>query len=194
MDCGFYGAEVVFLDQLAACSGGRIVSWIIYCWLVWCERKTRFPAENLRSFTSKRTCCRFDERFLLGPSNLTGPSNYPPTSHFLEPCPSLEKKQFLYFHGRTLLPLPPWSVSSRAPSSTPPSHFRLSTHPPLAATHPHRALTNDRRIAMVELRSGPHVRHNNPFYKITESTWNDLFIKKADIFKCLKFHTTILDN
>jgi len=39
-----------------ACSGGRIVSWIIYCWLVWCERKTLFPAGNLRSFTSKRTC------------------------------------------------------------------------------------------------------------------------------------------
>ena len=34
--------------------GGRIVSWIIYCWLVRCERKTLFPAENLRSFTSKR--------------------------------------------------------------------------------------------------------------------------------------------
>ena len=41
----------------AACSGGRIVSWIIYCWLVWCERKTLFPAGNLRSFTSKRTSC-----------------------------------------------------------------------------------------------------------------------------------------
>ena len=41
----------------SACSGGRIVSWIIYCWLVWCERKTLFPAENLRSFTSKRTGC-----------------------------------------------------------------------------------------------------------------------------------------
>ena len=39
----------------AACSGGRIVSWIIYCWMVWCERKTLFPAGNLRSFTSKRT-------------------------------------------------------------------------------------------------------------------------------------------
>jgi len=39
----------------AACSGGRIVSWIIYCWLVWCERKTLFPAGNLRSFTNKRT-------------------------------------------------------------------------------------------------------------------------------------------
>ena len=39
----------------SACSGGRIVSWIIYCWLVWCERKTLFPARNLRSFTSKRT-------------------------------------------------------------------------------------------------------------------------------------------
>jgi len=25
-----------------ACSGGRIVSWIIYCWLVWCERKILF--------------------------------------------------------------------------------------------------------------------------------------------------------
>jgi len=40
----------------AACSGGRIVSWIIYCWLVWCERKILFSAGNLRSFTSKRTC------------------------------------------------------------------------------------------------------------------------------------------
>ena len=40
---------------LLACSGGRIVSWIIYCWLVWCERKTLFLAGNLRSFTSKRT-------------------------------------------------------------------------------------------------------------------------------------------
>ena len=39
--------------------GGRIVSWIIYCWLVWCERKTLFLAENLRSFTSKRTGCWF---------------------------------------------------------------------------------------------------------------------------------------
>ena len=37
------------------CSGGRIVSWIIYYWLVWCERKILFPAGNLRSFTSKRT-------------------------------------------------------------------------------------------------------------------------------------------
>ena len=44
-------------DELSACSGGRIVSWIIYCWLVWCERKTLFPAGNLRSFTSKRTDC-----------------------------------------------------------------------------------------------------------------------------------------
>jgi len=43
--------------NLAACSGGRIVSWIIYCWLIWCERKTLFPAGNLRSFTSKRTGC-----------------------------------------------------------------------------------------------------------------------------------------
>ena len=25
-----------------ACSGGRKRSWIIYCWLVWCERKTLF--------------------------------------------------------------------------------------------------------------------------------------------------------
>ena len=39
------------------CSGGRIVSWIIYCWLVWCERKTLLPAGNLRSFMSKRTGC-----------------------------------------------------------------------------------------------------------------------------------------
>ena len=39
----------------SACSGDRIVSWIIYCWLVWCERKTLFSAGNLRSFTSKRT-------------------------------------------------------------------------------------------------------------------------------------------
>ena len=36
-------------------SGGRKRSWIIYCWLVWCERKTLFLAGNLRSFTSKRT-------------------------------------------------------------------------------------------------------------------------------------------
>ena len=40
-----------------ACSGCRIVSWIIYCWLVWYKRKTLFPAGNLRSFTSKRTGC-----------------------------------------------------------------------------------------------------------------------------------------
>ena len=40
-----------------ACSGGRKRSWIIYCWLIWCERKTLFLAENLRSFTSKRTGC-----------------------------------------------------------------------------------------------------------------------------------------
>ena len=33
----------------------QAVSWIIYCWLVWCERKTLFLAGNLRSFTSKRT-------------------------------------------------------------------------------------------------------------------------------------------
>jgi len=39
----------------SAYSAGRIVSWIIYCWLVWCERKTLFPAGNLRSFTSKQT-------------------------------------------------------------------------------------------------------------------------------------------
>jgi len=44
-------------DYFSACSGGRIVSWIIYCRLVWCERKTRFPAGNLRSFTSKRIGC-----------------------------------------------------------------------------------------------------------------------------------------
>ena len=31
----------------AASSGGHILSWIIYCWLVWCERKTLFPTENL---------------------------------------------------------------------------------------------------------------------------------------------------
>ena len=54
--------DFVFLPELpffllSACSGGRIVSWIIYCWLVWCERKTLFPAGNLRSFTSKRTGC-----------------------------------------------------------------------------------------------------------------------------------------
>jgi len=42
-------------EQASACSGGRIVSCIIYCWLVWCERKTLFSAGNLRSFTSKRT-------------------------------------------------------------------------------------------------------------------------------------------
>ena len=47
-----------YIREQAACSGGRIVSWIIYCWLVWCERKTLFPAENLRSFTSKRTGCQ----------------------------------------------------------------------------------------------------------------------------------------
>jgi len=50
-----------------ACSGGRIVSWIIYCWLVWCERKILFLTRNLRSFTSKRTCRHgkvFPERFL----------------------------------------------------------------------------------------------------------------------------------
>ena len=49
----------------AACSGGRIVSWIIYCWLVWCERKTLFPIENLRSFTSKRTGCNPEMTNLL---------------------------------------------------------------------------------------------------------------------------------
>ena len=43
------------LCHSSACSGGRIVSWIIYCWLVLCERKTLFPAGNLRSFTGKRT-------------------------------------------------------------------------------------------------------------------------------------------
>ena len=48
---------VWFFSRFSACSGGRIVSWIIYCWLVWCERKTLFPAGNLRSFTSKRTGC-----------------------------------------------------------------------------------------------------------------------------------------
>jgi len=50
--------------DIAACSGGRIVSWIIYCWLVWCERKTLFLTENLRSFTSKRTCCYPSTYFL----------------------------------------------------------------------------------------------------------------------------------
>ena len=30
---------------------------LFYCWLVWYERKTLFPAENLQSFTSKRTGC-----------------------------------------------------------------------------------------------------------------------------------------
>ena len=44
-------------ETILPCSGGRIVSWIIYCWLVWCERKTLLMAENLRSFTSKRTGC-----------------------------------------------------------------------------------------------------------------------------------------
>ena len=29
----------------AACSRGHIVSWIIYCWLVWCERKHCFRLE-----------------------------------------------------------------------------------------------------------------------------------------------------
>jgi len=42
-------------QRIRRCSGGRIVSWIIYCWLVWCERKTLFLTENLRSFTSTRT-------------------------------------------------------------------------------------------------------------------------------------------
>ena len=32
------------LFEMTRCSGGRIVSWIIYCWLVWCERKTLFLA------------------------------------------------------------------------------------------------------------------------------------------------------
>jgi len=49
---------VVSSPSLTACSGGYIVSWIIYCWLVWCERKTLFSTENLQSFTSKRTGCK----------------------------------------------------------------------------------------------------------------------------------------
>ena len=57
----FY-AQVPFGNHSSACSGGRIVSWIIYCWLVWCERKTLFPAGNLRSFTSKRIGCRSSRR------------------------------------------------------------------------------------------------------------------------------------
>ena len=28
------------LKHYTACSGGHKRSWIIYCWLVWCERKT----------------------------------------------------------------------------------------------------------------------------------------------------------
>ena len=59
---------------MTACSGGRIVSWIIYCWLVWCERKTLFPAENLRSFTSERTGCeklRQDGDILGGENSLS---------------------------------------------------------------------------------------------------------------------------
>ncbi|XP_066395847.1 uncharacterized protein [Miscanthus floridulus] len=49
------GSQERSVQEVSACSGGRIVSWIIYCWLIWCERKTLFPAGNLRSFTSKRT-------------------------------------------------------------------------------------------------------------------------------------------
>ena len=29
-------------DGYSACSGGRKRLWIIYCWLVWCERKILF--------------------------------------------------------------------------------------------------------------------------------------------------------
>ena len=50
-----------------ACSRGRIVSWIIYCWLVWCERKTLFPTENLRSFTIKRTGWHLKKVHFIGP-------------------------------------------------------------------------------------------------------------------------------
>ena len=35
------------INQLSACSGVRIVSWIIYCWLIWCERKTLFLTGNM---------------------------------------------------------------------------------------------------------------------------------------------------
>ena len=54
LPCFWYEQSIFLLRT--ACSGGRIVSWIIYCWLIWCERKILFPAGNLRSFTSKRTC------------------------------------------------------------------------------------------------------------------------------------------
>ena len=53
-----------FRDDPSTCSGGRIISWIIYCWLVWCERKILFPAGNLQSFTSKRTDRNLMQRFL----------------------------------------------------------------------------------------------------------------------------------
>ena len=59
------------IQGYTTCSGGRIVSWIIYCWLVWCERKTLFPTGNLRSFTSKRTgwkCLGFTFAFHCVPS------------------------------------------------------------------------------------------------------------------------------
>jgi len=41
--------EMVFYSSvhLSAISGGRKLSWIIYYRLVWCERKTLFPARNL---------------------------------------------------------------------------------------------------------------------------------------------------
>jgi len=42
------------MARQAACSFRRKRSWIIYCWLVWCEKNT-VPAYNPRSYTSKRT-------------------------------------------------------------------------------------------------------------------------------------------
>ena len=54
---GIWG--LLLYRRLSAWSGGRKRSWIIYCCLVWCERKILFLTKNLQSFTSKRTGCVF---------------------------------------------------------------------------------------------------------------------------------------
>ena len=43
-------------QSTTCCSAGRIVSWIIYCWLVWCERIRLEIYDRLRA--SEQPVCR----------------------------------------------------------------------------------------------------------------------------------------
>jgi len=43
MNCSRF--KIHWFGLTTACSAGRKRSWIIYCWLVWCERKILFLLE-----------------------------------------------------------------------------------------------------------------------------------------------------